>query len=152
MAETRTKATKVVDEAPETVRGLRQHQPIEDGTLPIGLLVDFPQPGPNMCASPFIARGRVSPTNCLLDARIITPNGTLPGTRLPGNPMMPNNWSFSFPADPPPNTSCSFVVNANDGNGQTKQVVVPFSCGGLPPPPQPPPMQGQHKKAPNRSR
>ena len=139
MAMTSTKAPAVADEAYETPReGMRRHAPKFDAALPIGLLVDFPQPGPNMCPNPFIASGKVNPTNCLMDARIVTPNGTLIGTRLPGNPMLPNNWSFSFPAVPPPNCSLAFIVNANDGNGQTKQVVVPFSCGGpLPPPPSP---------------
>jgi hypothetical protein len=152
MAETRTKPTVVADEAPETVRGgIRGHDPIDDDTLPIGLLVDFPQPGPNMCPSPFIARGRVNPTNCLLDARIVTPTGTLIGTRVPGNPLLPNNWSFSFPSDPPPNSSLAFIANANDGNGHTKQAVVPFTCGGPPPPPPPPPSP-QQKKGMNRPR
>jgi hypothetical protein len=141
MAETSTKPSEVADEAPETVRGgAGIHGPIHDQALPIGLLVNCPQPGPNLCANPFIASGTVNPSSCLLDARIVIPNGALPGTPLPRPMGHPEQWSFSFAANPPPLVECTFVINARNGNGQTKQVVVPFNCGGPPPPPPPPPM------------
>ena len=153
MAVTSTKAPAVADEACETPReGIRGHRPKFEDALPIGLVVGFPQPGANMCPNPFVASGTVNPNNCLLDARIVTPGGTLIGMRQPGNPMLPNNWIFNFPAVPPPNCALAFVVNANDGNGQTKQVVVPFSCGPLLPPPPPPPPSPPQKKGMNRPR
>jgi hypothetical protein len=133
MKETSTKTAAVADEACETPRSYtRGHEDyMVDAAISIGLVVNVPQPGVNACMSPFIASGSVSPSNCLLSARIVTPNGTLPGNRLPGDPLHPNNWRFSFPSDPPHNVSCSFVVDASDGNGQTREIVVPFSCGPL---------------------
>jgi hypothetical protein len=143
MTETSTRTSAVADDALETPRShARRHERHQVyAGIPIGLVVTFPQPGVNACAIPFIGTGTVNPVNCLLSARIVTPNATLPGTRLPGDPLHPNKWAFEFP-NPPPNVSCSFVVDANDGNGQFKHVVVPFSCGPLLPPP--PHKKGTH--------
>ena len=79
----------------------------------------------------FNTTGRVFPANCLLAAWIVLPDGTIVrGTQAARDPAKPNNWQFDFIVAPPFNENCLFVITADDGFGQTKQVNVPFSVVG----------------------
>jgi hypothetical protein len=101
---------------------------VED-VIPIALWVDIPLVGVNICLSPFVASGGVRPSNCNLSAYLVTPGGNIPGTvRV----VLGNAWTCTFPNDPPAHATLSFVITASDANGQSKQKIVPFSCGPVP--------------------
>jgi hypothetical protein len=98
---------------------------VED-VVPIALWVDVPRVGVNNCLNPLTASGGVTPSNCNVTAYLSTPGGNIPGAVVVG----PGNaWRCTFANDPPSNVSLALVVTASDANGQSKQKVIPFSCG-----------------------